>query len=100
MKKNSILITTSDPLLFDLGALYNRLKNEEIRAAFDENIEDEKFRNLPLWVWYTPNSSSAFNTGQTIEDVSNSCVETLINLLKTGNDKYLMNPEYKKFSKN
>lgn len=95
MKNNSILVSTSDPLLFDLDALYRRLKNGEVRAAFDENIKEARFRGLSLGGWYTPNESTAFNTGQTIEEVSNSCIETLINLLQSGEDKYLMNPEYK-----
>ncbi len=96
MKKGSILVSIADPLLFDLDALHNRLAAGTLRSAFDENIKEDRFIKLPLGVWYTPNESSAFNTGQTIEDVSNSCVETLINLLSTGDDKYLMNPDYKK----
>jgi lactate dehydrogenase-like 2-hydroxyacid dehydrogenase len=95
MSEGSIIISTSDPLLFDLETLYKRLKNGEIRGAFDENVKVGEFKRLPLGVWYTPNESSAFNTGQTIKDVSDSCVSTLINLLQTGDDKYLMNPEYK-----
>lgn len=97
MKPGSLLVSIADPLLFDLDALYQRLKNGDMRGAFDENIEEDRFRSLPLGIWYTPNESTAFNTGQTIEDVSNSCVETLINLLNTGADKYLMNPEYKSY---
>lgn len=96
MSNGSILVSTSDPLLFNLEALSSRLKKDEIRGAFDENIKEGGFQELPIGIWYTPNESSAFNTGQTVEDVSNSCVETLINLLKTGEDKYLMNPDYKK----
>lgn len=99
LANDSILVSTSDPLLFDLETLYKRLNAGEIRAAFDENIKEGNFRDLPLGVWYTPNESSAFNTGQTIEEVSDSCVQTLINILKTGDDKYLMNPDYKKFIK-
>lgn len=88
MKKDTILVSIADPLLFDLDALYDAVSSEKIRAAFDENIEEERFRSLPLSNWYTPNASSAFNTGKTVEDVSNSCVDTLINLLKTGQDKH------------
>ncbi len=99
MKQGALLISTSDPLLFDLDSLYERLQKHEIRAAFDENIKEGSFRQLPLGIWYSPNESSAFNTGQTIEDVSSSCVDTLINLLQTGDDKFLMNPKYKQFKK-
>jgi phosphoglycerate dehydrogenase-like enzyme len=91
MKEGSIIVTSSDPLLFDLDALYARLERNEIRAAFDENIEEKRFHELALSTWWTPNSSSAFNTGQTIDDVSTSCVETLINLIQTGEDKYRAN---------
>ncbi|MBA3679215.1 hypothetical protein H0W80_03455 [Candidatus Saccharibacteria bacterium] len=91
LKKGSLLISISDPLLFDIDALYERLKSGDIRGAFDENINDERLRKLPLGVWYTPNESSAFNTGKTIEDVSNSSVDTLLNLLTNGKDKYRVN---------
>lgn len=91
MKKNSILVSIADPLLFDLDALYRRLQDGSLRGAFDENIKEDRFTKLPLGVRYTPNESSAFNTGQTIEDVSNSCVNTIINLLSTGKDKYKVN---------
>lgn len=91
MKPGSILVSIADPLLFDLDALYEAVNSDSIRAAFDENIEEERFEKLPLGKWYTPNASAAFNTGQTIEDVSSSCVKTLINLLGTGQDKYKMN---------
>lgn len=91
MKKNSILISIADPLLFDLDALHSRLQAGTLRGAFDENIKEDHFTKLPLGIWYTPNESSAFNTGQTIEDVSDSCVQTMINLLTTGEDKYKVN---------
>jgi len=92
MRGGSILVSIADPSLFDKDALHQALSNGKIRAAFDENIEEERFQKLPLGAWYTPNVSSAFNTGQTIDDVSNSCVATTINLLKTGEDKYRVSP--------
>ncbi len=96
MKSNSLLVSIADPLLFDLDALHARLVKDEIRGAFDENIKEERFTKLPLDIWYTPNESSAFNTGRTVQEVSDSCVDTMINLLNTGEDKYLMNPDYRK----
>lgn len=91
MKDGAILVSTSDPLLFDQNALLEALGKGKIRAAFDENIENEQFQKLPIGTWYTPNASTAFNTGKTVEDVSTSCVNTLINLLKTGKDKHRVN---------
>lgn len=96
LKRGAILVSIADPLLFDIEALYLRLEAGEIRGAFDENINDERMQKLPLSSWYTPNESTAFNTSKTIEDVSTSCIQTLINLLTTGEDKYLMNPEYRR----
>lgn len=95
MKEGSILVSIADPLLFDLDTLHSRLQAGTLRGAFDENIKEDRFTKLPIGIWYTPNESSAFNTGQTIDDVSNNCVETMINLLNTGDDKHLMNPDYK-----
>lgn len=74
MQKDSILVSTSDPLLFDLETLYKRLEKGEVRGAFDENIREGNFKDLPLGVWYTPNSSTAFNTGQTIEEIGRAHV--------------------------
>ncbi len=95
MKKGSLLVSIAHDGLIDKDALHERLKSGDIRAALDEPIKDERLSKLPLGVFYTPNASTAYNTNQNIEDTSSSSVETLINLINTGDDKFLMNPDYK-----
>lgn len=88
IRDGSIIVTIGEPSQFNLGALYERLANGTLRTAFDENVKDEKFRALPLHTFYTPNESTAFNTSETIKTVSDSCVATLLNILKTDEDPY------------
>ncbi len=97
IKRGALLVTVSEPLLFDHDSLYTRLECGDIRAAFDENIQEPRFQNLPLNTWYTSNVSTAYNTAGTISDISESATDTLLNLLHSGNDHFLMNPEYRKY---
>jgi len=91
LRPGSIIISTSDPEQFDQDALYTRLESGEIRVAFDDNIKTERFQNLPISAYYAPNESVAFNTSDAVEKVSDSCVKSMINLLKTGEDQYRLN---------
>jgi phosphoglycerate dehydrogenase-like enzyme len=91
IKNGTIIVSGSEPNQFDLDVLYERLVAGEIKVAFDENIREERFQGLPLSVFYAPNESSAYNTGETVDVVSESCVRTLINILATRKDKYRVN---------
>ncbi len=96
LKKGSIIVSIAMAELLDMEALFDRLSKGEIKAAFDEPIHDNKLSNLPIDILYSPNESSAYNTAQTIEDTSNSAVDSMINILKNGNDKFIVNPEFRK----
>ena len=88
MKPGAILVSIADEALFDLDALYSALKASRITAAFDENIKQERFQDLPLGTWYTPNESTAFNTEPAIRDVNNCSVKTILEILETGEADY------------
>lgn len=96
MNKGSILVSIAHAGLIDTDALFTRLKSGEIRAALDEPLSDMKLKKLPLDVLYTPNESTAYNTSQNIEETSNSAVNSMINILKNGDDKFIVNPDFRK----
>lgn len=95
LKNGSIIISIAMEELIDMEALQKRLATGELKAAFDEPIHDGSLSSLPLDVLYSPNESSAYNTEQTIEDTSNSAVKSMINILKSGDDKFIVNPEFR-----
>ena len=96
LKKGSVIVSIAMEELLDMEALFDRLSRGEIKAAFDEPIHDKEMSNLPIDILYSPNESSAYNTAQTIENTSNSAVDSIINILKKGDDKFIVNPEFKK----
>ncbi len=96
LKNGSIIISIAMEELIDMEALQKRLVAGELKAAFDEPIQDGRLSSLPVDVLYSPNESSAYNTEQTIEDTSNSAVESIINILKNGDDKFIVNTEFRK----
>jgi lactate dehydrogenase-like 2-hydroxyacid dehydrogenase len=96
LKNGSIIISIAMEELIDMEALQKRLVAGELKAAFDEPVHDGSLSSLPVDVLYSPNESSAYNTEQTIEDTSNSAVESMINILKNGDDKFIVNTEFRK----
>ncbi len=96
LKNGSIIISIAMEELIDMEALQKRLVASELKAAFDEPVHDGSLSSLPVDVLYSPNESSAYNTEQTIEDTSNSAVESMINILKNGDDKFIVNTEFRK----
>jgi phosphoglycerate dehydrogenase-like enzyme len=95
IRKGSLIVSISEPTQFNLDAVYARLEKRELRLATDENIKEDRFQTLPLDVYYAPNASVAMFTESALWDVSESATQTLLNLLKTGDDQYLENPDYK-----
>lgn len=91
---DSLLINTGYEAMYDMGALYKELSNGRLRAAFDERPQ-EQFRKLPLSQWFSSNENAGYNTFQANKLASDMATESIINLLKTGTDQYLVNPEYK-----
>lgn len=96
LKNGSIIISIAMEELIDMEALQKRLVAGELKAAFDEPAHDGSLSSLPVDVFYSPNEFSAYNTEQTIEDTSNSAVESMINILKNGDDKFIVNTEFRK----
>jgi phosphoglycerate dehydrogenase-like enzyme len=95
MKKGAIIINCAHPHAVDSDALIKRVKDGALRAAYDAPPKAD-LTGLSLNDFYSSNDLSAYNTTQANALASDMSVQSLLNIAKTGNDKYLVNPEYKK----
>jgi D-3-phosphoglycerate dehydrogenase len=91
IKNDSLLVTFTHGKVIDKQSLLERLQEGTMRAVSDDPIDSEEFKKLPLSTWFCFNGSNAFNTETEIKTTSNMAVESILNLLKTGNDKYKVN---------
>lgn len=98
-KDGVILINTGGHIPYDLNSLYNLLYSKKARAAFDINPSDKRFDNLPHNLWFRSNEMTAYNTLSANKLVSDMAINSIINLLTTGKDEHLVNPEYIKYKK-
>jgi phosphoglycerate dehydrogenase-like enzyme len=98
IQKGSLLINTSFETAIDLDALFDELKSGRLRAAHDGAV-DAKFKDLPLDIWFNSNSHTAYNTHEANKVASDMAIESMINLLNGREDKYVVNPDYKKHRK-
>lgn len=94
MKRNALLISFTAPKVFGVEALYEALAAEKIRLASDHPV-DERFDKLPRSSCYTMKESNAFNTKSSLQFSSTKATQALINLLTTGDDENLVNPEFR-----
>ncbi|MEO8104818.1 MAG: NAD(P)-dependent oxidoreductase [Candidatus Saccharibacteria bacterium] len=85
IKTGALLVSISPNNLIDYHALLPRLEANEIRAAIDWPSPTEAFERLPLDVWLSFNSHSAYNTHAAIKNVNDSVTATAVDLLKSNN---------------
>jgi gluconate 2-dehydrogenase len=90
MKDGALLINCGFAGSVDADALYAALSTGRIRSAQDDPI-DERFKSLPLSVWFSSNAQTAFNTQEAIKLTSDMATISLLNLLETGDDQYKVN---------
>jgi phosphoglycerate dehydrogenase-like enzyme len=75
----------------DLDVLLDRINNHGMRAAFDEHdFSDERFKALPLSKWYSTNQNAGYNTASSLRMASDMTTESVINVIKTGKDQYIV----------
>lgn len=91
MKDGSLLVTFMAEGIIDEEALLAELKTGRIRAVSDHPIRKNESNSLPMGVWYCFNASNAFNTETEIKLCSDMATDSMINLLKTGDDKNKVN---------
>jgi phosphoglycerate dehydrogenase-like enzyme len=90
MKNDSLLIDASFNTAINRDDLYNELKNGRIRAALDHAV-DERFKELPLSIFFNSNAHTAYNTKQANGLVSDMVTQSIINILNNGMDQYVDN---------
>lgn len=88
MKPNALLVSISREGIINEEDLANALKEGKIRAAFDKVGNHELFKGLSNRVWYGSNVSEAYNSNGFLKKSSDMAVESLLNLLSTGEDQY------------
>lgn len=91
MKDGALLVTFMAENIIDEEALLAKLKTGRIRGASDHPIHNEESNKLPMGIWYCFNASNAFNTETEIKLCSDMATESMVNLLKTGEDKNRVN---------
>ncbi len=90
MKDGALLINCAYTEAVDADALYEELKTGRLRAAQDDPA-DEKFKALPLSIWFNSNDHAAYNTIEANKTASDMATQSMLNLLKTGKDQYRVN---------
>lgn len=94
MRDGALIVSFMHPGIIDAGALFVELKSGRLRAVSDYP-EDARLKELPFSTWYSFNGSNAFNTHSGIAVASRVGVQSMINVLKTGDDANVVNPEYR-----
>lgn len=96
LKDGAILINAAFPHAVDANALHSELTAKRLLAAFDAPADGD-FSDIPLGYYLTSNSQTAFNTHECNKIISDRVTTSLINLLSSGEDSDLVNPEHKQF---
>lgn len=92
LKANAIIINTGSEANFDFDALYEVLKADKARAAFDHKPHDPNFDELPIEVWFcSQGDGTAYNTHLANRIASDMATASVINLLTTGKDQHKVN---------
>lgn len=98
LKKGTIVLNAAFPEAVDCRALLERVAAQEIRAAFDLRPPGDLSAYHPDFLTYS-NSQAGFNTTEAIQETSDRCTKSIINLLLNGNDTDVVNPDFKRYRK-
>lgn len=98
MKDEALLISCIFTEAIDHKALHEELLSGRLRYAADTPPQF-KTDDLQKDLFLCSNESNAFNTKETLQRMSDRATNSMINLLKTGDDPDLVNLQYKKYRK-
>jgi len=91
LKDGTLIVSFAHDGVIDGAALLSELLAKRIRAAVDNPMKEPAFKELPLTQYFSFNGSNAFNTIAGATKTSDMAVESLLNVLQTGNDQYIVN---------
>lgn len=88
LKTGALVVHISPLNLIDFDALLLRLQDGTLRAAVDWPAPNESFTKLPFHIWYNTNNHTAYNTKSVVKICSDMGTNSLLNLLKNGEDEF------------
>jgi lactate dehydrogenase-like 2-hydroxyacid dehydrogenase len=86
MKQDSLLVNITHPGIINEEALFRVLNTRKIRAISDYPMSP-KFNTLPFSHWYSMKSSNTVMQAG-VKLMSDMAVESMLNLLSTGEDQF------------
>jgi phosphoglycerate dehydrogenase-like enzyme len=89
MNTGTLIVSISETLDYDAALPY--LQEGKIRAAIDWPSPGSEFDKLPTSVWFNTNDHTAYNTYEANKTGSDMAIDSLLNILNTGSDKYIVN---------
>ena len=92
IKPGAVLVNAAFDEAVDNKAVLTRLQRGDLRAALDYPLPAP---GLPSGVLLASNVQTAYNTAETNARVGARAAGSLLNLLQSGDDPDLVNPEYK-----
>jgi len=95
MPDGALLVNAAYPHAVDVPALQAALEQGRLRAAYDAPPPGIDLGRLSDEVWYSSRGQQAFMTEDALYMVSEMATRSLINLLQTGSDLFLVNPDYR-----
>lgn len=94
-----LVINVSYPDAVDSGALIREIGAGRLRAAFDfppsDHLDEARMISPGRFFW--SNEYAGYNTASALRLVGDMATASMINLLRTGKDRHLVNPEYETF---
>jgi phosphoglycerate dehydrogenase-like enzyme len=96
IKAGTVIVNAAFDHAIDNETLLARLKSGEIRAAVDYPLP---YEGVPTGALMASKVQSAYNTQDTNERIGKRSTTSLLNLLSTGDDPDLINPEYRQHAR-
>jgi len=88
MKPNALIVSICRDGIINEVDLAEALNAGKIRAVFDKVGNHDLFKGLSNRVWYASTAAEAYNSRGYLKRSSDMAVESLLNLLSTGEDQY------------